>query len=77
MGFDKRSGEGEVLSDNAIRFHAAVNKVQTMADGGIRVLLDLPETEIASMAQLAACQVGKIYLNVTCTAVDDYGRNNT
>lgn len=65
------------MTDNAIRFSAAVNKVQTMADGGIRVVLDLPETEIASMAQLAACQVDKIYLNITCTAVDDYGRKRT
>lgn len=77
MGQVRATGEGEVLTDNAIRFSAAVNKVQTMADGGIRVVLDLPETEIASMAQLAACQVDKIYLNITCTAVDDYGRKRT
>jgi len=55
------------LSDNAIQFQAAVYKVQTMTDGGIRIVLDLPETEIAAMAQLAACQVDKIYLAVKCT----------
>ena len=35
-----------------IRFQAAVYKVQTLVDGGIRVTLDLPETEIATAAML-------------------------
>ena len=55
------------MPDEAIQFVAAVNKVQTLTDGGIRVILDLPETEITAMAQLAACQVDKIYLNILCT----------
>jgi len=62
---------------NSLTFSASVYKVQTLADGGIRVTFDLPETEITAMAQLAACQVDKIYLNITCTAVDDYGRKRT
>ena len=36
-----------------IAFHATVYKVQTLADGGVRVYLDLPETAIMQMAQLA------------------------
>jgi hypothetical protein len=68
------SGQGEILT-NAITFQAAVNRVQTMADGGIRIVLDLPETEIAAMAQLAACQVDKLYLNVKCTLSEENERN--
>lgn len=59
----------------AITFQAAVNRVQTMADGGIRIVLDLPETEIAAMAQLAACQVDKLYLTVKCTLSEENERN--
>ena len=43
-------------------FHAEVQKVQTLADGGIRVTLDLPETEIAQMAMLAECKRMGMYL---------------
>jgi hypothetical protein len=39
-----------------------VYKVQTLADGGVRITLDLPETELLAMAQLAACQVEGIYM---------------
>ena len=57
------------MTDNAIRFPAAVYKVQTLAnDNTIRVTLDLPETEIAVMAQLAACRRDGIYLMVECRA---------
>lgn len=31
---------------DAIRFQASVSKVTTLADGGIRLVLDLPETAI-------------------------------
>jgi len=40
----------------SIAFQAVVYKVQTLVDGGVRVTLDLPETAIAQMAQLAECQ---------------------
>ena len=45
-----------------IQFPAEVQKVQTLADGGIRVTLDLPETEIPAMAMLAECKRQGIYL---------------
>lgn len=32
--------------DDVIRFTAQVSKVTTMADGGLRVVLDMAETEI-------------------------------
>ena len=51
----------------AITFQAAVYKVQTLTDGGVRVSLDLPETAIMQMAMLAECQRAGIYLDVVCT----------
>lgn len=36
-----------------IIFSAAVYKVQTLSDNGIRITLDLPETAIPQMAMLA------------------------
>lgn len=35
-----------------IKFQATIAKVQTLADGGIRVTLDLPETAILQAAHL-------------------------
>lgn len=55
----------------AIAFPAAVYKVQTLTDGGVRVTLDLPETAIMEMAMLAECQRAGVYLNVLCTAADE------
>ena len=50
----------------AITFQAAVYKVQTLVDGGVRVTLDLPETAIMQMAQLAECQRQGVTLDVAC-----------
>ena len=52
---------------DAIAFHATVYKVQTLADGGVRVYLDLPETAIMQMAQLAECQRFGVVLDVEAT----------
>lgn len=41
------------MAEPVIRFEAIVYKVQTLADGGVRVTLDLPETAIPQMAMLA------------------------
>lgn len=44
-----------------INFWATVARVQTLADGGLRVTLDLPEDAIMQVAQLMACKrVGAI-----------------
>lgn len=51
-----------------IEFPAEVNKVQTLADGGIRVVLDLPETAIREAAILMECKRDGIFLIVTCKA---------
>jgi len=45
-----------MTDDNTIRFQATVYKVQTLVDGSVRITLDLPESAIPQMAQLAECQ---------------------
>ena len=47
-------------------FWAIVGKVQTMADGGIRVTLDMGEDSIVQMAELAAYKINGIVIDVTC-----------
>ncbi len=54
------------MAQDAITFQAAVNQVRTLADGGIRVVLDLPEDAIPQMAMLAECKIQGIYLSVSC-----------
>jgi len=49
---DVQENEGN-LAEPVIKFEAIVYKVQTLADGGVRVTLDLPETAIPQMAMLA------------------------
>ena len=53
--------------NNSLTFPANVYKVQTLADNGIRVTLDLPETEIVALAWLAQCQVNGAILSLHCT----------
>ena len=68
----RRAGRANVVgvaSGNAesMTFPANVYKVQTLSDGGIRVTLDMPETEIMASAWLAQCQVNGIVLSLCCT----------
>lgn len=51
-----------------IRFTAAVYKVQTLIDDGIRLTLDLPEDCIPQMAMLAECKREGIVLDFKATA---------
>lgn len=48
-----------------IIFSAAVYKVQTLIDGGVRVTLDLPEDAIPQMAMLAEARREGIPLSFT------------
>lgn len=50
-----------------ITFWASVQKVQTLADGGIRVTLDLPEQCVLQMAELAACKIHGRVLDIEAT----------
>ena len=52
-----------------IRFQAEVIRVQTMADGALRVVLDMSEDSIMQMAQLAECKRWGAVLNVVCEPV--------
>lgn len=52
-----------------IEFSGSVFKVQTLVDGGLRVTLDLPETEIASVARLMECKREGVYLEFAAQMV--------
>ncbi|HPL81512.1 MAG TPA: hypothetical protein PLU23_03315 [Anaerolineaceae bacterium] len=54
-----------MVDDAAIVFEAIVNKVQTLADNGIRVVFDLPETAVMQMAMLAQAKADGLVLEVT------------
>ena len=62
-----------------IEFWAIVNKVQTLADGGIRVALDLSEQFVVQMAELAACKIHGQVLDVSLTehGPDDGGEGDS
>lgn len=49
--------DGEV-----IRLECAVAKVQTLADGSLRITLDAPESAVLEAAKLMACQAQGVYL---------------
>lgn len=51
----KRNGSGRAA---AIEVEAIVAQVKTMADGGIRVAFDLPETAVMQAAQFMECKRG-------------------
>ena len=51
--------------DARITFSATVYKVQTLADGGLRITLDLPETAIPQAAMLMECKREEIPLVFT------------
>lgn len=53
MAQDGRKSEGDLAEKSVIRFDAVVAKVQTLADGGIRLTLDMGENAIPQMAMLA------------------------
>ena len=55
--------------DDIIRFIAQVYKVSTLADGGIRITLDLPETEIETMSDLARVRQQGAVLEIAAVPV--------
>ena len=62
----------EVLPINeksVIRFQAQVTKVQTMVDGGIRVILDLPETAIDTATKMMQAKQAGAVLEVAAIPV--------
>ncbi len=59
------------MTDVALTFDATVAKVQTLADQGLRVTLDLPETAIEAAAVLMALKRQGAALKVTIEIEDD------
>lgn len=49
-----------------VTFEATVNKVTTLADGGLRIAFDLPEDAIVAAAWLMECKRNGVVLQVTC-----------
>lgn len=59
-----------VQTDRIIKLMAEVVKVQVMQlDNAIRITLDLPETAIMQMAQLAECKRAGALLDITAVPV--------
>ena len=69
VGADGRENKGG-MAEAVIRFEAIVYKVQTLADGGVRVTFDLPETCIPQMAMLAETKREGVPLVFTAKARD-------
>lgn len=56
-------------TDAAIRFSAAVARVQTLADGGIRLTLDLPEDAVGIAAEMMEAKRAGAVLEVAALAI--------
>ena len=56
---------------NLIKFKAQVSKVQTLADGGIRVTLDLSETDIKQAGELMRVKQAGAILEIVAVPVMD------
>jgi hypothetical protein len=54
---------------SAITFTATVNQVRTLADGGIRIVLDLAENEIETATALMECKAKSATINVAAIPV--------
>lgn len=57
--------------DNLIKFKAVVSKVQTMADGGLRVILDMPETAIETATKMMQAKRMGAILEIVAVPVND------
>lgn len=57
----------EISGKEKIKFQAEVIRVQTMADGALRVVLDMSEDSVMQAAQLIECKRWGAVLDVTCT----------
>jgi len=58
-------------ANEPLQFVAIVNKVQTLADNGLRVYLDLPEQAIGAVAELMLYKRAGVVLDMTVTPRKD------
>jgi hypothetical protein len=54
-----------------ITFTAVVQKVQTLADGGLRFTFDAPETEVLAAAELMECKRLGVVGNLVFESIND------
>lgn len=54
-----------------IRFAAVVQKVQTLADGGLRFAFDASETEVEAAAMLMECKRFEVILKIVVEPIKD------
>jgi hypothetical protein len=66
----------EMTKDPVIKFQAEVSKVSTLADGGIRITLDLPETAIDTAKKLMEARQAGALLEIAAVPVNIYGKTN-
>ena len=57
------------MVDNVIKFLAQVSKVQTLADGGLRVTLDLSEKDIKQAGELMQVKQAGAVIEVVAVPV--------
>ena len=67
---DMAQVDGEEMTEDIIRFSAQVSKVSTLADGGIRITLDLPETAIDTATKLMQVRQAGALLEVAAVPVN-------
>jgi hypothetical protein len=59
----------DTKADNVIRFSATIARVQTLADGGLRVILDMPEAAVKSASVLMEARQAGAFLEVAAVPV--------
>ena len=72
----KETDEEMSKNDGVIRFQAEVAKVSTLADGGIRVTLDLSESAIETAKKLMQVRLAGAILEIAAVPVDEYGKTD-
>ena len=55
---------------SVIKFQATVARVQTLADGGVRITLDMGEDSVMQAAQLMECKRFGVVLDVKAEATE-------
>jgi len=63
------------VSTEAIKFWATVAKIQTLADGGVRISLDAGEDSIEQVVGLMICKRDGVVLDVECRPRDTTDRD--
>lgn len=63
------------MSEEAIRFQAQVSKVTTLADGGIRIVLDIAESEIEVAKQMMQARQAGAVLEVAAVPILPESKN--